>query len=225
VDTKYTPDDLSVIVLTYNRPDAVLKIVGALPVGLEVIVADDGTLPNLSRSLPEHVKLYSHEHDGNRASTCRNAGAELATRPKLLFLDDDVTPHGLCFAAHSMALEMYDVSCGLLPQEAWRPTTDDRTLFYIREDQSLWNWAWSGNLAIRATIFAEVGGFDAETFNGGHGYEDVDLGRRLWLARKRFCLNRLALAHHPAPHTSESPSPAVLRNQARYEAKWDESYA
>ena len=218
--TQYSVHDLSVIVLTFNRPERLYALLGKIPRECEVIVADDGTLPKLE--LPDGVKLYTHEHDGNSASSCRNAGAKLATRPKLLFLDDDVTPHGLCFAAHGMALEMYHASFGLLPRDKWRPETDDRTLFYMRRE-SLWNWCWSGNLAVRAEAFWDIGGFDGATFDGpGHGHEDRDFGRRLMLASKSFFLNPLALAHHPAPHIAENPSPAILINQEKFNAKWGE---
>ena len=225
MDSRFIPEDLSVLIATYNRPEGLLNVLRTIPREIEVIVADDGTLPELK--LPDGIKFYTHEHDGNRVSTCRNEGAKLATRPKILFLDDDVTPHGLCFAAHSLALEMFDVSLGLLPQKKWHLYTDDRLMFYINEEQILWNWCWTGNLAIRASAFWDVGGFDEDTFNGSEeepamGYEDVDLGRRLWLKKYRMTLNRLAMANHPAPHTAENPSEAILRNQERYKQKWGE---
>jgi glycosyltransferase involved in cell wall biosynthesis len=216
---RYPVSDLSVVILTYNRPERLYALVQTIPYECEVIVADDGTLPKLR--LPEGVKLYTHEHNGNRASTCRNEGAKLVTRPKILFLDDDVTPHGLCFAAHAMALEMYHASLGLLPRERWLPETDDRTLFFMRRE-AMWNWCWTGNFAIRTNTFWEIGGFDAETFDGGHGHEDRDFGRRLMLDGKNFFLNPLALAHHPSPHTAAEPSEAVLRNQDRFNQKWGE---
>jgi len=227
MDTRYVPSDLSVVILTYNKPQRLPSLLSLLPQGLEVVVADDGTLPSLSELLPPRVRLYTHVHDGNRASTCRNEGAKLTTRKKILFLDDDVTPHGLCLAAHSLALEMYDMSLGLLPREKWRPSTDDRTTFYIHEDQALWNWCWSGNLAIRRDVFFGLEGFDADTFNGtadspGHGFEDIDFGRRCFINKRSMCLNRFALAHHPSAHTSENPSEAVLRNERKYREKWGE---
>jgi len=226
----YIPDDLSVVVLTYNKPDALIKLLKSIPSRIEIVVADDGTLPGLRSRLPEQVKLYTHEHDGNRASTCRNEGAKLCTRDNILFLDDDVTPHGLCYAAHSMALKMHEISYGLLPREQWIVYTDDRMLFYSRDDQSLWNFGWSGNMAIRKDVFFSIGGFDADTFNGSddepaHGFEDLDLARRCFMSHRRMCLNKLALAHHPSAHTSENPSEAVLRNQRRYQEKWDEVVA
>ena len=222
MDTRYTPDDLSVVILTYNKPQRLLSLLKLLPPSLEVVVADDGTLPSLKLLLPPRVKLYTHEHDGNRASTCRNEGAKLTTRKKILFLDDDVDPHGQCFAAHSLALEMYDLSLGLLPREKWSPETDDRTTFFMREDLSLWNFCWSGNMAVRRDVFFGVGGFDADTFDNGHGFEDIDFARRCFATHKRLCLNRLSLTHHPAPHTSENSSEAVLRNERKYREKWDE---
>jgi len=215
------------VILTYNRPQQLQLLLKQLPSSLEVVVADDGTLPSLRKLLPPRVQLYTHEHDGNQASTCRNEGAKLTTKEKILFLDDDVMPHGLCFAAHSLALEMYDLSLGLLPRKRWHPYTDDRMTFYVHEDQSLWNFCWSGNLAVRRDVFFGVGGFDADTFNDseedpGHGFEDLYFARRCFIAKRRMCLNRLALAHHPAAHTSANPSEAVLRNERRYRAKWDE---
>jgi GT2 family glycosyltransferase len=225
MDSRYLPVDLSIIISTYNRREHLLELLDKIPRGIEVIVADDGTVPDLSRDLPDWVKFYSHDHNGNRVSTCRNRGAGLATKPKLLFIDDDTEPHGLCYAAHSLALEMYDLSLGLLPREKWQPFTDDRLLFYMREDQVAWNWTWTGSLAVRAEVFWELNGFDELTFNGTNeepasGFEDVDFGRRAWLMGKRLHLNRLAMSWHPAPHTSASPSPAVLRNQERYDLKW-----
>ena len=222
MDARYLPDDLSVVILTYNKPQRLQPLLSLIPKGIEVVVADDGTVPSIRELLPPRVKLYTHAHDGNRASTCRNEGAKLTTRKKILFLDDDVTPHGLCFAAHSLALEMYDMSLGLLMREKWVPSTDDRTVFYIQEDQSLWNWCWSGNLAVQRDVFFSVGGFDADIFNGGHGFEDMDFARRCFINKQSMCLNRFALAHHPGLHNWEDPSEAVLLNQQKYNEKWDE---
>ena len=230
MDTMYTPENVSLVILTYNRRDRLLSLLKSIPSGIETVVADDGTLPSLRKALPENVKLYSHEHHGNRASTCRNEGAKLTTKKQILFLDDDVTPHGLCLAAHALALEMYDLSFGLLVRNKWDPYSDDRMTFYLREDQSLWNFGWSGSMAVRRDVFFDVGGFDADTYDGsdsdpGHGFEDLDLARRCFLAKMRMCLNRLSLAHHPSQHTFENPSPAVLRNQKLYAAKWGEVVA
>jgi GT2 family glycosyltransferase len=218
MDPRYIPEDLSIVIATYNRPEGVNQILKIIPKEIEVIVADDGTLPKLK--LAEGIKFFTHEHDGNRVSTVRNEGAKLATRPKILFLDDDVVPYPLSFFAHSLALEMYDLSLGLLPKVKWQPYTDDRLMFYMREDQILWQWCWTGNLAVKSDIFRQLGGFDELTFNGGRGFEDVDFGRRAFLANKKLVLNRLAFAWHPSSHTSENPHPDVLRNQEKYNEKW-----
>jgi GT2 family glycosyltransferase len=202
-------------------------LLSRIPRKIEVIIADDGTLPSFKKKLHPEIKLYTHEHLGNRVSTCRNKGAELATRKKILFLDDDVEPHNLCFAAHSLALEMFDISLGLLPQNKWEPYSDERMLFFIHEDQALWNWGWTGSLAIRNKVFWEIGGFDEDTFNGtpdtpAAGYEDIDFCRRAFLMEKRMHLNRLAMAWHQASHTSANPNPGTLRNMEQYNQKWGE---
>lgn len=216
------PPDISVVVLTYNRPDELVRCVESVPNGVELVVADDGTTPSPSDRLPENVDAYHwQENKGNRASTARNKGFELTSRPKVLFLDDDVELHPLALAAHSIALEMYDVSFGLLPREKWEPYSDDRMLFYMRDTKVGWNWCWSGNLAVRRGAFESVGGFDAETYNGGHGYEDIDLARRMYLAGCKLHFNRLAMAHHPHEQTYRDEQGPTLRNQERYEEKWD----
>lgn len=214
------PPDLSVVILTYNRPELLARCLASIPDGVEIIITDDGSEPRLHK-LPDKVTHYRWQPDeGNRASTARNEGFKLATRPKVLFLDDDVILHPMALAAHSIALNMYDVSFGLLPHRKWEPYSDDRMLFYMRDTDIGWNWCWTGNLAIRQTVMAVTHGFDAETFDGGHGFEDLDFARRAHAAHFRFHFNRLAMACHPTEHRFESDNEAVLRNQKRYEEKW-----
>jgi glycosyltransferase involved in cell wall biosynthesis len=218
------PPDLSVVVLTFERPALLARCLASIPDGVEIIVADDGTEPRLDDKLPDKVAHYFWQEDrGNRASTARNEGFKLATRPKVLFLDDDVILHPMALAAHSICLEMYDVSLGLLVKNRWEPYSDDRMLFYMRDEMVGWNWCWTANLAVRRTVMAVTNGFDAETFDGGHGFEDIDFARRAHLAQFRFHFNRLAMACHPDAHRFESGGEAIARNQARYEDKWADS--
>jgi glycosyltransferase involved in cell wall biosynthesis len=215
------PPDIGVVVTTYNKPDQLAQCLDSIPEGVEVVVSDDGTKPRLDDLVAGRVSHYHWQEDlGNRASTARNAGVTHITKPKVLFLDDDVELHPMALAAHSIALSMYDVSFGLLVRKKWEPYSDDRMAFYMKDTQVGWNWCWSGNLAVRKMAFEAVDGFDAETYNGGHGFEDIDFARQLMEMGFRFHFNRLAMAHHPSKQTFEQPNEAVLRNQERYEDKW-----
>lgn len=213
--------DISVVILTYNRQEQVVNLVRTLrshyPSDLEIIVTDDGSDPK-----PDLAGLCVHlwqEDHGIRAATARNRGIEHATWDKIVFLDDDVLPHPLLLQAHDLALRLYDISCGLLPREDFSPQKDVRTRFFLAEDQVMWRFAWTGNLAVRRSVISRIGMFD-ERFNGGHGYEDIDFGRRAQIAGLRFHLNKLAIALHPAEHLASRPNDLVMENKQKYLDKW-----
>jgi len=212
-----TLDDISVIILTYNRPRGPQSIIEKLPPGLEIAVIDDGS--DKDPVIPDGVIYESlRPKEGCRAASCRNRGIELTTRPKIVFLDDDVVPSpGLIFA-HSLALQMYDVSLGLLCNQSFNPDTDERTLFFIRRT-SLWRFCWTGNLAVRRAMLSKVGNFDT-MYDGDYGYEDLDLGKRMALAGGKFILNHMALALHPEVRMVDDADPMVIANLKKFEEKW-----
>lgn len=92
---------VAVIVPTYDRPEHLRHCLDALAeqtrLPAEVIVVDDGRThpvdPSLVRDrLPNNVRVEVLASDGPAGtSTARNTGAEAATTPIVLFLDDDVT--------------------------------------------------------------------------------------------------------------------------------------
>lgn len=209
--------DVSVIILTYNRPNGAWNIIQRLPPGLEIVVVDDGS--PVEPYLPAGVKYIPvRPKQGIRAATCRNMGVAATTRSKLIFLDDDIVPHpGLAYG-HALALNTYDLSLGLLCQEKFVLHSDERTAIYIHESM-LWRFTWSGNMAVRRSTFDAVGGFD-EMYNGGHGFEDLDFGQMAMQQTKRFLLNYLAIASHPNEHSLDPENPLTLLNMRRFEQKW-----
>jgi len=211
---------ISLIILHYNRPENLLNLIRSVPLGVEVVVADDGS-PSLPE-LPPGVRQYRRlPKTGVSAASCRNGGAALATTDYLVFLDDDVEPHPFLFRAHWLALQMYDVSLGLLTQEKLKPYTDPRASIYVDMERRAWRFCLSGNLAITRAAFDAVGGFDI-AYDGGHGWEDLDLGIRLQNAGKRFVMNWLAVAYHPGEHMAWKKPEAVQENYRKFVEKWGE---
>lgn len=210
--------DLSVVILTYNKLQGPMHIIERLPVGLEIVVVDDGS--DLDPVLPSGVEYVPmRPKQGIRAATCRNEGFKRTTRRKVLFLDDDVTPHPMLCFGHALALNMYDISLGLICQDAFVLQSDPRTAIYIHESM-LWRFTWSGNMAVRRTTFEDIGGFDT-LYNGGHGMEDLDFGYMGFNQTKRFLLNYMAVVSHPHPMTIDNPGPATIANMQKFREKWD----
>lgn len=102
---------ISFVVLTYNRPDALLKVLQSLARQCkqhhEVIVADDGSSSDCTdywaRQLPSfacRVKHVWHPDQGFTASRARNLGAMVSTGSYLVFLDGDCVPSRHFVQAH-----------------------------------------------------------------------------------------------------------------------------
>lgn len=91
---------VSVIVTTYNWPDALSLVLKSLDrqsvAGFEVIIADDGSTDETARRIAELRKSvgYSLQHvwqedDGFRAARCRNRAVLKSAGDLLVFLDGD----------------------------------------------------------------------------------------------------------------------------------------
>lgn len=102
---------ISVVVLTYNRSDALLVVLRALAQQCttddEVIVADDGSQPeHVARIFSEcptfscAVRHVWHPDRGFTASRARNLGVAASTGSYLIFLDGDCVPHPDFLAQH-----------------------------------------------------------------------------------------------------------------------------
>jgi GT2 family glycosyltransferase len=102
------------VVLTYNRPDALLAVLRALapqcPADAVVVIADDGSRPEnvaaLMAGLPAFacpVRHVWHPDVGFTAARARNLGAVHAHADYLVFLDGDCVP-SLGFVEHHLRL-------------------------------------------------------------------------------------------------------------------------
>ena len=107
---------ISVIVLTYNRADALLAVLESLSEQCnethEVLIADDGSRPEqiqlvLNRCPAFKCPVYHvwHPDTGFTAARCRNLAAARASGDYLIFLDGDCIPNKDFVARHTRLAE------------------------------------------------------------------------------------------------------------------------
>jgi GT2 family glycosyltransferase len=101
----------SVIVTTYNRPDALVKVLNGLalqthPAG-EVLVADDGSsdatrssIEQIKPSLPYPLVHVWHTDEGFRAAKIRNDAIRRSTGDYVVLLDGDCIPNRYFVSDH-----------------------------------------------------------------------------------------------------------------------------
>jgi glycosyltransferase involved in cell wall biosynthesis len=101
----------SIVVLTYNRADALLAVLKALAPQCdeqhEIVIADDGSnaqvIESVRMQLPSFrcgVKHVWHPDRGFTASRARNLGAMTSAGNYLVFLDGDCVPNSRFVKAH-----------------------------------------------------------------------------------------------------------------------------
>lgn len=102
---------ISVVVSTYNRPDALKAVVEACFMqddkNFEIIIADDGSTANtretvqaLAARSPVPLKHVWQPDEGFRAAMARNRGTLAATGNYIIFLDGDCVPQRDFIARH-----------------------------------------------------------------------------------------------------------------------------
>jgi len=111
---------ISVIVTTYNRPDALGAVLRALleqtDSSFEVIIADDGSSESTrdlisalrSHPLPQGCRRLVHAwqpDDGFRASAARNMAVSVSAGEYLVFLDGDCVPRPSFIKRHRLFAE------------------------------------------------------------------------------------------------------------------------
>jgi glycosyltransferase involved in cell wall biosynthesis len=107
---------ISVIVTTYNRPDALRAVLAGLAAqtdrGFEVLVADDGSrddtrqvVERVAAGLPVRIAHVWQEDEGFRAGAARNRAAAATRGDYLVFLDGDCVPRPDFIAQHRSLAE------------------------------------------------------------------------------------------------------------------------
>lgn len=163
----------------------------ATSVPFEVVVvldrADKEKAESICRDIPLPLRIDKSPQQG--AAAARNVGGESAQGRLLVFLDSDVEADPALLDVYWQALvtagspsrvvllgriDQTDVSRGWVARsyvEGWR-----RHYSNLAEGQSpTWRDLYSGNFALEARSFSEIGGFDTSLPAG----EDVEMGWRL----------------------------------------------
>ena len=214
---------LSVIVPTYNRRALLQQTLSTifkqdLPASeYEVIVVVDGSTDGtaaLLRELKPPCPLQILEQANRGPAAARNAGAQLAQAPLLLFLDDDILCEPYLFREHlaAHAGENRSVIFGpvlVAPQSPpsvatdWtREYTNDYTSRLAREKEPRFpdDAIVDANSSLPRSIFLASGGFDETLYRTR---ETTELGLRLWKSGIRFRYRPAAVVHHLFVKTAE----------------------
>jgi len=242
---KNQPLELSVIVPTYDRPDAIARFLDALvrqtlaPERFEVIIVDDGS-PTPVRidvdRLPFHCELRRQKNQGPAAA--RNLALEHCRAALVLILNDDAAPAPSLLEVHLKAHAEAPSRTAVLgsfhfSEEARRnpivQLMDRSDLLFdferLRHGQTYdWTYFWTCNISLSKEALLEAGGFDAENFPEAI-CEDVELGFRL----EKLGWSVLYRADAECRHNHELTSTDYLRrgerlgrNQLRLAQKHDE---
>jgi len=107
---------ISVIVTTYNRPDALRAVLAGLMAqtqrNFEILVADDGSrdetrlmVESMARAAPLSIVHVWQEDRGFRAAAARNRAVARARGDYLIFLDGDCVPRPAWIGTHGALAE------------------------------------------------------------------------------------------------------------------------
>lgn len=123
-------------------------------------------------------------------------------------------------------LDFGDVDGTIRRLSAERRWLDAREEFYQSRQQPLhelpapWLLYWTCNVSATTEHLRRVGGFDEAFVTWG--FEDVDLGYRLWLDGARFVLDRAASAiHHPHPKDFARNKESQMEGRRYIAGKYD----
>ncbi len=192
---------LSVVVPTCHRNDLLAKCLDclspgkqALPAGeYEVIVTDDGrqaTAEEMVRKDYPWAAWVPGPKDGPAAN--RNNGAAKARGEWIVFVDDDCLPDSRWLAVVAETARTKDV--GVVEGKTFIPDLVDSP-FKEGAENLTGDSFWSCNLAVRRSVFEEIGGFDADFKEAA--VEDMEFAARFKRRGVRHVFVPEALVLHP----------------------------
>ena len=131
---------ISVIVSTYNRPDALERVlagcIAQYDPNYEIIVADDGsteetraTIARIADTTPIRIEHVWHPDEGFRLSAIRNKGIARARGNYLIFLDGDCVPQHDFVLQHRLLAQAGSIVTGsriLLDETLTREVLDQQ---------------------------------------------------------------------------------------------------
>ena len=206
---------VSLVIPTRNRGRLLRETLESILAGdelpEEIVLADQSDEPDdLERLVEAHeCELVHVRVDGTGASRARNAAVAAASRPVLVFTDDDVLADKAWLRTLVAALlagpERGAVSGAVLPAAdadaiGYVPSVTRRTEPELFSGRLFADVLFSNNMALRRSAFDEVGLFDERLGPGSpfRNAEDNDLGFRLLEAGYRIAFVPDAILHHRA---------------------------
>ena len=234
--TKRAPR-VSIIIPSHNRRPRLILALEAIarqrfPLEtVEVIVVADGCHDDTVAAVTAFSAPFAlrvTELPGVGPAIARNRGAELASAPLLLFLDDDVEPLDQWIGAHVEAHETHPDSAVIGPYPPWPDGSRDEFRALVR------NW-WmahfdelsrpghrftyrdmlTGNLSMTRDTWVGQGGFDPDF---ARAHEDWELGVRVIDARIPIVYAERAFCWH---HEHETMTLEGALRRAREEGRTD----
>ena len=180
-----TPD-ASIIVTTYNRPDAIRALLESIlnlewPMDrLEVVVVDDGSsepIEPLLKAYKSRLNLVVHRQENSGPAIGRNVAVGLAAGNYVAMLDDDCRPEPTWLRCLLEVLDKHpDAMAGGhtvngLPENIYSTVSQmivDRVYAAHNANPMRAGFFTSSNLAVRRELLLSLGGFDpAYRFAGG----------------------------------------------------------
>jgi GT2 family glycosyltransferase len=191
---------LSIVILSYNRCDALRRTLGELRLqGLlesaQVIVADNASKDSSARMVQEEFpSVLWVKQASNLGVETFNLGAERAGRDLLLLLDDDSWPDAKALPpAMSLMEQRPDIGgVALLPRH---PGTGVEEWRHDNEPRGRWMMMGCGNL-VRRDAWRKVGGYEASFFLYRN---DTDLALKILSAGYDVWFDPAWLVWHDSP--------------------------
>jgi GT2 family glycosyltransferase len=189
---------ISVIIPTYHRNDLLAECLDLLAPGVqtfpadryEVIVTDDGYKTTAEEMICERypwVKWVAGSSKGPASN--RNNGAKYAQGEWLAFTDDDCLPNQNWLSAYAEAI----TGEYLALEGAIHPLGDYNQDLSECPINLTGGCFWSANIAVKRSLFEEIGGFDTN-YPLALG-EDIDIKERLSAFTKIFFVPNARVDH------------------------------
>lgn len=214
----------TVVVTAFDREESLRRLLAgfnnqsAAPGTYEVVIADDSGETRLGQRILDDIKTNYEislvrtnlPYEVNGVSVARNKGIQKARGEIVISIDDDCFPSFFFVEEHIAAHQRsYPVivlghrSCDASKLKQDRPisiTEPKSTNELVSGGAGLLNYTnfMTGNISILKQVAMEIGAFD-EIFAqpGEHGYEDIELGYRLWRKGIPTVFARNALIYRP----------------------------
>jgi GT2 family glycosyltransferase len=212
---EWTPERLSVVVPTFNRPELLARVLAGLEAQtwprerFEVIVVDDGgeapAEPVVRAAAERGLPAVCERQENAGPATARNRGVRRAGGEVILFLDDDCAPTPAWLAEHARAHTRRGLAA--MGRIDWHPDlpvtplmrfVGDHFLFHFNliglDEDAPFPLFYTANGSVDRGMALAAGLFDEEYRRAA--WEDSEFAYRLRLKGARFLFRPDALVHH-----------------------------